>query len=38
MKKQIILDEQDINEFHEDAKHLRWVMTEWCACMAKEET
>lgn len=25
MKKQIILDEQNINEFHEDAKHLRWV-------------
>lgn len=25
MKKQIILDEQDINEFHEDAEHLRWL-------------
>ena len=25
MKKQIILDEKDIKEFHEDAKHLRWL-------------
>jgi hypothetical protein len=25
MKKQIVLDEQDIEEFHEDAKHLRWL-------------
>lgn len=25
MKKQIILDEQDINEFHEDADHLCWI-------------
>lgn len=25
MKKQIILDEQDIKEFHEDAKHLFWL-------------
>lgn len=25
MKKQIILDEQDIKEFHEDAEHLRWL-------------
>lgn len=25
MKKQIVLDEQDIEEFHEDAKHLRWI-------------
>ena len=23
MKKQIVLDEQDIKEFHEDAEHLR---------------
>jgi hypothetical protein len=25
MKKQIILEEQDIKEFHEDAEHLRWL-------------
>jgi hypothetical protein len=25
MKKQIVLDEQDIEEFHEDAEHLRWL-------------
>lgn len=25
MKKQIILDEQDIKEFHEDAEHLCWL-------------
>ena len=25
MKKQIVLDEQDIKEFHEDAQHLRWI-------------
>ena len=25
MKKQIILDEQDIKEFHEDDEHLRWL-------------
>lgn len=25
MKKQIILDEQDIKEFHEDAEHLCWI-------------
>ena len=25
MKKQIILYEQDIKEFHEDAEHLRWL-------------
>ena len=25
MKKQIILDEKDIKEFHEDAEHLRWL-------------
>lgn len=25
MKKQIILDEQDIKEFHEDSEHLRWL-------------
>lgn len=25
MEKRIILDEQDINEFHEDAEHLRWL-------------
>ena len=25
MKKQIILDEKDIKEFHEDAEHLRWI-------------
>lgn len=25
MKKQIILDEQDIKEFHKDAEHLRWL-------------
>lgn len=25
MKKQIILDEQDIEEFHKDAEHLRWL-------------
>ena len=25
MEKQIILDEQDIKEFHEDAEHLRWI-------------
>mgnify|MGYP004456980027 CR=1 FL=1 len=25
MKKQIVLEEQDIKEFHEDAKHLRWL-------------
>ena len=25
MKKQIVLDEQDIKEFHEDAEHLRWI-------------
>ena len=25
MKKQIILDEQDIKEFHEDAKHMSWL-------------
>lgn len=25
MKKQIILDEQDIKELHEDAEHLRWL-------------
>ena len=25
MKKQIVLDEQDIKEFHEDAKHLFWL-------------
>ena len=25
MKKQIILDEQDIKGFHEDAEHLRWL-------------
>lgn len=24
-KKQIVLDEQDIKEFHEDAEHLRWL-------------
>lgn len=25
MEKRIILDEQDINEFHKDAKHLFWL-------------
>ena len=25
MKKQIVLDEQDIKEFHEDSEHLRWI-------------
>ena len=25
MKKQVILEEQDIEEFHEDAEHLRWL-------------
>ena len=25
MKKQIVLDEQDIKEFHEDAEILRWI-------------
>ncbi len=25
MKKQIVLDEQDIKEFHEDARHLFWL-------------
>lgn len=25
MKKQIVLDEQDIKEFHEDVKHLFWL-------------
>lgn len=25
MERQIILDEQDIKEFHEDAKHLFWI-------------
>lgn len=25
MERQIVLDEQDIKEFHEDAKHLRWL-------------
>ena len=25
MKRQIVLDEQNIKEFHEDAKHLRWL-------------
>lgn len=25
MKKQIVLDEQDIKEFHDDAEHLRWL-------------
>ena len=25
MKKQMVLDEQDIKEFHEDAEHLRWI-------------
>ena len=25
MEKRIILDEQDIKEFQEDAKHLRWL-------------
>lgn len=25
MKKQIVLDEQDIKEFHEDANHLFWL-------------
>lgn len=25
MKKQIILDEQDIEEFHKDAEHLYWL-------------
>lgn len=25
MKKQMVLDEQDIKEFHEDAKHLFWL-------------
>jgi hypothetical protein len=25
MEKRIILDEQDINEFHEDAAILRWI-------------
>ena len=25
MNKQIILDEQDIKWFHEDAEHLRWL-------------
>lgn len=25
MKKQIILDEQDVKEFHDDASHLRWL-------------
>lgn len=25
MKKQIVLDEQDIKELHEDAEHLRWL-------------
>ena len=25
VKKQIILDEQDIKEFHEDAEHIRWL-------------
>lgn len=25
MKKQIVLDGQDIKEFHEDAKHLFWL-------------
>lgn len=25
MKRQIVLDKQDIKEFHEDAKHLRWL-------------
>lgn len=25
MKKQIVLDEQDIKEFHEDAEHLHWI-------------
>ena len=25
MKKQVILDEQDIKEFNEDAEYLRWL-------------
>jgi hypothetical protein len=25
MKKQVVLDEQDIEEFHKDAEHLRWL-------------
>ena len=25
MKKQIVLDEQDIKELHDDAEHLRWI-------------
>lgn len=25
MEKRIILDEQDIYEFHKDAEHLRWI-------------
>ena len=25
MKEQIVLDEQDIEEFHDDAEHLRWI-------------
>ena len=25
MKKQIVLDEQDIEESHEDAEHLHWI-------------
>lgn len=25
MKRQIVLDEQDIKEFHDDAEHLRWL-------------
>lgn len=25
MKKQIILDEEDIKEFHKDAEHLCWI-------------
>lgn len=36
MKKQIILDEQDIKEFHEDAKHLFWMYNRM-VCLHGEE-
>lgn len=35
MKKQMVLNEQDIKEFHEDTEHLYWITKEWCTRMMK---
>lgn len=37
MKKQMVLDEQDIIEFHKDAEHLRWIYDRM-ACKYGEKT